>query len=52
MKTLMIFLLEYRIKKAKKHITKKDIPSFVITAFNNMIKSYETSIIFLKAEKH
>ena len=51
MKNLAIQILKYRIKKAKKRIETERY-SFVVTAYENMIKSYSSTIMFLKSERN
>jgi hypothetical protein len=41
--------MKYQLKKAKKQKTKQE-HSFMKRAFNDMIKSYESAILFLEAD--
>ena len=52
MKRIAIKILEYRVSKLKKKIQKyKDGEMSILAhAFSDAIKSYNTSIIFIKAE--
>lgn len=53
MKWLLILLLEYRVKRVDKIINKYKLAndSILARAFTDAKKSYESAIMFLKAEK-
>lgn len=57
MKNIAILILKHRIKLAKKEqqrLSEKREAGYSIIygAYSNMIKNYEDSIMFLKAEQH
>jgi len=48
MNWITIKLMQYQLKKAKKQLSEQEY-SFTIRAFGDMVKSYESAILFLKA---
>jgi len=54
MKRILIIMLKYRIKKAKKTQTKLILEgsSIIAAAYGSLIRSYEDSILFLNSELH
>ena len=54
MKRLLIIMLKYRIRRAKKVQIKLTLEgsSIIACAYGNLIKSYESAILFLNSELH
>lgn len=48
MNWITIKLMQYQLKKAKKKLAKQEY-SFMKRAFSDMVKSYESAIMFIKA---
>ena len=44
-------LMQYQLKKAKKQLVKQEY-SFTKRAFGDMVKSYESAIMFLEANRN
>lgn len=48
MNWITLKLMKYQLKKAKKQVDKHEY-SFIKRAFGDMVKSYESTIMFLEA---
>ena len=48
MNWITLKLMNYQLEKAKKQLTKQE-HSFTKRAFGDMVKSYESAIMFIKA---
>ena len=54
MKRLLIIMLKHRVRRAKKEQSRliRGGATVVADAYGTLIKSYESSILFLNAESH